>query len=486
MAKITVNKLVSLILEEIKNEQPLNRPIYFKSLDDVLNYLGDSVEQPETEMGEMANKRKSANFQQIDPPLRIPITDLSPESKPIKKIICKDPVTGELIEDIIIADEQVTLPSTTRAEGLICVKFQNYAEEANPDRPKTPKEFVVMPEKLYWKYEPRSKKFGTEYKKPDYSIPKPGETEHEKEVREKKPLSNNERWAKYYVIHPAINNLFSRRDILNRLDVSLIPETWAGILRTERTTNKEIRFNFGGNGKSINIEYYAVKDFDDVKMEDGTIKSGIEAALEEIFKTRMDLEMGVDTETRTRNRSKTKPREYANYIYRKGGNWDAIQRIYDEEQFKNAGEYTRILKLLKQNIQEGKKGLNVFSKLFIDGDVTGGGDYVLRAKFISELNYRTVEGGTGKSMGELIPPIFAEVRRPLPEGAGNNPNFSVRGNKEFFGKQGEGIFKDLMDKLGQEIIDKIQPDEVLTKITGILIPSNVNKEFLNLAGGEGF
>ena len=481
MAKITVNNLVSLILEEIKNEQPLNRPI--KSLDDVLNYLGDSGEQPEAEMGEMANKRKSANFQQIDPPLRIPITDLSPESKPIKKIICKDPVTGELIEDIIIADEQVTLPSTTRAGGLICVKFQNYAEEANPDRPKTPKEFVVMPEKLYWKYEPRSKKFGTEYKKPDYSIPKPGETEHEKEVREKKPLSNNERWAKYYIIHPVINNLFARQDILNRLDVSLIPEIWAGQLRTERTTNVEKRFSFGGNGKTINIEYYAVKDFDDIKMEDGTIKSGIEAALDEIFKTRMDLEMaGTDMKERERVRSKTKPREYANYIYQQGGNWEAIQRIYDEQQFKNAGEYTKILKLLKQNIQEGKKGLNVFSKLFIEGDVRGD-QYLLRGAFKVELNYRTVEGGTGKSLGELIPSVFVQLSSQLPMGV-RPEDMTIRNNKDFFGKRGEdgritGMFPDFMDMLGDELIDKINPDEVLTKITGILIPSNVNKEFLN-------
>lgn len=478
MAKLTVNKLVSLILEEIKGIESLNKPIYFKRFEDVLNYLGDSGEQPETEMGEMANKRPGATFQKLEPPMRIPVSELSSESKPFKRIVSKDPVTNELIEGVIIADEQVTLPSTTRAEGLICVKFQNYAEEANPDRPRTAKEYVVIPEKLYWKYEPRSKKFGTEYKKPDYSVPKPGETEHQKEVREKKPMTNNERWAKYYVINPAINNLFSRRDILNRFDVSLIPEIWAGVLRTERTTNRELRFSFGGNRPTLNLEYYAVKDFDDVQQEDGTMKSGIEVALEEVFKTRMDLENGVDIESRKRNRSKTKPREYANYIYRMGGNWDAIQRIYDESEFKNAGEYTRILKLLKKNIQEGKKGLNTFSKLYVDGDIQGQ-EYVLRAKLTVEMNYRTVETTKGKTVNNLIEPIFVEVRAPLP--AGTTPeDMTVRANKEFFGKAGEpGIFTTLMGKLGDEIVNKVEPDEVLTKITGILIPSNVNKEFLN-------
>jgi hypothetical protein len=456
--------------------------MYFKSLNAIIDYFGMNENPPETEMGEMANIRPTAVVEKLDQPMRIPIVELDSTSKLRGPIISLDPDTNELVEGVIIGDEIVTLKSETRPDGLVCLKFQNYSGESNRDRPKKPKEYVVLPEKYYSQHEPRSKKWGTAYKKPDYTVPIPGETERQKEVREKKPETNNERWAKYYVINPSINQLFSRQEILSRFDVSLIPEIWAGPLRTERTTNREIRFSFGGNRPTINLEYYAVHDFEDVEQEDGTVISGIEAALNDVFMTRMDMEQGVDVKARQRARSKTKPREYANYIYRRGGNWAAIQRIYDENEFKNAGEYTKILKLLKKNIQEGKASLNTMSKLYIDGDAVGN-EYILRAKFEAQMNYRTAQTSRGTTVKDLIQPIFVEYRAPLPEDI-NVESMTIRNNREFFGTaENPGIFQALINKLGNELIDKIEPDEVLTKLTSIIVPENISKEFAGPEGG---
>jgi len=463
MAKTSVDKLVSLILEEIKGRLSPDKPVFLSSWGDVMKFfsIGAPEQAQEIEMGEMANIKKIPR--KLDTPLKLNINELDQsQSTALPKIVSLDPDTNEFVEDVIIGDEVITMPN-----GVEVLKFFNYGEEEKLDRAKKVSAYVVLPENIFYKHPPRNVKMGTKYVPTDLNIEPEGESEEERDARLKKLARQNEAYAKKYVIYPSINNFFSRRDILNRLDVSLVPETWAGPLRTERTTNKEIRFHFGGNGKAINIEFYAVRDL-----------SSIEEALDEILKTRMDIEDGADVENRQRKRSSTKPREYANYIYTRGGNWDAIQRIYDEENFKQAGEYTRILKLLKQNIQKGQMGLNTFSKLVIDGDVSGN-DYILRGKFDCTLNYRTVEKGTGNKAGEIVPPLYAEIRRALPPEVRNDPDFSIRKNKNFFGtRDGEGIFADLMKKLGDEMMTKINPDEVLNKIMTLLIPTNVSRDFL--------
>jgi len=465
MAKIDVDKVVSLILEQInRGGAAPNRPVYLANWSDVVSFFDlNSAETHEEEMGEMANIKKIPR--KLDEPIRLHITELDQtQSTSLPKIVSLDPDTNEFVEDTIIGDEVITMPN-----GVEVLKFFNYGEEEKLDRGNKVSAYVVLPENIFYKHPPRNVKMGSQYVPKDLSIAPEDETEEERDARLEKIARQNEAYAKRYVIQPAINDFFSRRDILNRLDVSLIPETWAGPLRTERTTNKEIRFQFGGNGKSVNIQYYAVKDI-----------SSIEDALDDILKTRMDIDAGgADVVNRQRTRSSTKPREYANYIYTRGGNWDAIQRIYDEEHFKEEGEYTKILKLLKKNIQEGKMGLNTFSKLFIDGDMAGN-DYVLRGKFTCTLNYRTIEKGTGNKAGPIIPDLFAEVRRPIPPEILRDPDFSIRKNPDFFGKKGgDGIFTDLLKKLGDEMIAKINPDEVLNKIMTLLIPTNVSKDFLN-------
>jgi hypothetical protein len=161
-----------------------------------------------------------------------------------------------------------------------------------------------------------------------------------------------------------------------------------------------------------------------------------------------------------------------------------MQRIFDETQFKSEGEYTKILKLLKQNILKGQKGMNVKSKLSVKGMLEGS-EYVLRGQFKVTMNFRSVGTQTGTSAGDLIQPINVEVRRKLSEEQLADPKFSIRKNKNFFGKASgveggeKGIFVELMSQLGQKILAEVNPDDVLTKISELLVPANVDKEFLN-------
>ena len=481
MAIITINQLVSRILEQINRIPQLDKPMYFKSLGEIINYFDLPQELPYGEIDEMANKRLNAQVIKLDQPMRIPVVDLDPTSKIRTPIISLDPDTNELVNGVIIGDEIVILESNTRPEGLKCLKFQNYAGESNSDRPKKAKEWVVLPEKYFSHYEPRSKRWGTEYRKPDYSIPVPGENERRMKTRENKDFSNNERWAKYYVINPSINNLFSRPDILNTLDLSLIPEIWAGPLRTERTTNREILFSFGGNRPTINLKYNAVRDFEDEILEDGTIIPGIAAALNDIINIRLELENGNSIEARKRYRSKFMPRTYSG-----NARWSALQRIYDESEFKKAGEYTKILKLLKKNSQKGRVGFNTESILTIEGDIRDN-DYVLRCKFEAEMNFRAADEKLGKNTKNLITPIYASVIAPLPQNI-DPEEMTIRNNKEFFGVIGttgpygvgssRGIFQNLMNKLGEEIINKIDPNVVLTTISRLLNPENISNVFI--------
>lgn len=498
MKSITPDKLVSMILEEINKSLAPDKPMYFNSLEDVARYYGfDKQQTPshETEVAEMANIVKQ--FRKLADPLYIPINELSQETKStLPKVRCLDPQTNQITEDVIIGDEVTELPN-----GVEMLRFQNYAEGVDPnanketedqrsnkgtyDRPKLA-HYVVLPENIFFSHPPRNKKYNTAYVPHDLSIDPPNESPEDKETRITKLSKENEAYAKRYVIFPAINNVFGKKEILDRLDVALIPETWANIYRTERTTNKEVHLNFGGNGTDINAEFYAIRDFDDKKSVDENgnpiVISGLENALNDIIKTRMDIEDGV--ENRERKMSETKPREYANYIYTKGGNWPEIQRIYDEAQFKNEGEYTKILKLLKQNILKGQKGMNVKSKLNITG-ILEESEYILRGKFDVSMNFRSVGTQTGKSAGDLIRPITVEVRRKLSDEQIADPKFSIRKNKNFFGKASgteggeKGIFVELMNQLGQKILTEVNPDEVLTKISELLVPANVDKEFLN-------
>ena len=135
------------------------------------------------------------------------------------------------------------------------------------------------------------------------------------------------------------------------------------------------------------------------------------------------------------------------------------------------------LKLLKKNIQKGEKRVNVMSKLYIDGDVVDGNQYKLRAKFTTILNHRE-ENKTTITTSKYTPDIFAEVTRPLPEDI-EPEQFTIRNNIEFFGtKAGGGIFFELMDKLGEKILQTLDPDDAIDTLTKILVPSALDIDAL--------
>lgn len=455
----SIKRLVGLILEEIEKQNVGNDPIFFGSSSDVLKFIqsrngGNGVDM---DMSEMANIRYSEET--LPDYMYIPVSELSPKSVNVPdKIVCLDPATNEMVEGVIIGNKVRTWPE---APELKFLAFVNYGKSLGIDRKDYTTQYVLIPENIFRQHKPRTKDFGMMYTKKDLETSPEGETEEEKKKRLKLIKSNNEGYVKRHVIYPSINHFFSQPKILNRLDISLIPEIWATSMRTERTTNREKRFKWGDNGRSLNIEFYSVKDIND-----------IDSVLDDIFNTRMDLEDGV--ENRERKMSKTKPREYSNYIYRRGGKWNAIQRIYNADEFKKAGEYTKVLKLLKKNIQKGEKGVNTMSRLVIEGDVVDDRFYELRAKFTVELNYRTISGDEPQSAGELIDPIYVSVRKELPEEAITDGDFTVKKYKGFFGTNGQdGIFTELFKKMGDEMMSKINPDEVLNKITELATPADI-------------
>ena len=56
-------------------------------------------------------------------------------------------------------------------------------------------------------------------------------------MRLKKLSVQKESNAKRFGIFPVINNIFSRHDVLDKLDECLIPETWGTRLRVEHIRN---------------------------------------------------------------------------------------------------------------------------------------------------------------------------------------------------------------------------------------------------------
>jgi len=471
MKKVTMQKLVSLILEEIKKTDLPDEPIFFKDPTDAIAFIDRFMdsEPKQSEVAEMANVTYTSR--KLDQPLRIPVADLSRESRNVPKVISKDPETGEMVEGVIIGDEIRTYPQAPEFEFLA---FVNYAVPQGPiDKKQYMTHLVYIPENTYYKLSqiPRTKKFGTEYTgSPLYTAPE-GETKKGREERLEKLSRQKEGYSKRYVLHNALNKFFSRRDILDRLDTSLIPEIWGSPLRTERVTNEEQKMKFGGNGWAINAEYYSVKDI-----------TNVEEAIDEIMRVRMDLEGGVTN--RERRRSETKPREYSDYIYRHGGRWQAIQRIFDENRFKSEGEYTRILKLLKKNIQKGEKAFNTFSKLIIEGDKTDGDIYRMRAKFTVQLNVRPEKvnergqevSDIGKTVDDIIRPIFSSIDIDIPDEYLDDPEFNARKYPEFFFM----AIARLLSELGGKILTEINPDEVLGKIIELVTPEGIENPVMGI------
>jgi hypothetical protein len=482
MKKDSVDSLVSLIIEQINewgnDSFPSDQFTFIDSLEKYEDvFFGQDQEQPAevgaevgaevpAEVDEMAQPSKHP-IEKLPEPLRIPVNMLTKGGKTpyIPKIVTLDPLTNEMVEGMIISDEYHTMPNGDRV-----LRFYNYGEEPKVDRAKRRLRYVVLPENRYLSDLPRSSAMGTKYVRPDYETTPANETEEDKEKRLARIAAIKEANAKRYGIFPIVNDVFSRHDVLDRLDICLIPETWATTKRTEHTTNVTKLKKFGGTSPEIDADFYAVRDI-----------LNVDEAINSVMDLRADLAMGAmgDEEqafdiNRPRETSSAVPRRHANYIYTKGGNWSGKQRVHDPEFFKKAGGKTMVYHLNSKNIQEGLKELNVESVLhlrgFIDNDINGGDQYILKATFTSTLNARNLTSGAGENRGSLIDPIIVSLIKPLPKDF-DVDTFTLDANPEFFVNEGKarggkktGFLPSLISRLGDAIMANVDPDDVQQRI----------------------
>jgi len=479
MGKTTVNKIVSLILEQINAHTTEDfAPDKFTFIDSLEKYEDvffgkDGVEdqnQPvetgvEAEVDEMAQPSKHP-IEKLPEPLRIPVNMLTKGSKTpyIPRIVTLDPITNEMVEGVVITDEYHTMPNGDRV-----LRFYNYGEELKVDRAKRRLRYVVLPENRFMADLPRSTAMGTQYVRPDYETAPPNEPRYDKEKREKRLLAIKEANAKRYGIFPVINDMFSKHEVLDHLDICLIPEAWATSRRTEHTTNKIILKKFGGASPEIDADFYAARDI-----------LNINDAVNNVLDLRADLALGAIGQegqtfdiNRPREASSHVPRRHANYIYTKGGNWAGKQRVHDPNFFQRAGGKTMVYHLNSKNIQEGLKELNVESVLHLAGNIVEtnyDNDYILTATFTATLNARNLTSGSGEDRGPLIQPVTVSLLKPLPEDY-DPATFNLDKNMEFFVNEGRtrssnksGFLPALIDRLGNAILETIDPDDVQQRI----------------------
>ena len=476
MGKVTINKIVSTIIEQINAHAVEDfAPDEFTFIDslekyeDIFSGNAEDENQPveagvEAEMGEMAQPSKHP-VEKLPEPLRIPVNMLTKGSKTpyIPRIVTLDPVTNEMVEGVVITDEYHTMPNGDRV-----LRFYNYGEEPKVDRAKKRLRYVVLPENRFMSDLPRSTAMGTQYVRPDYETEPEDESPRDKEARLKRIAAIKEANAKRYGIFPIINDVFSRHEILDHLDICLIPETWATTQRTEHTTNVIKLRKFGGTSPEIDADFYAVRDI-----------LNVNEAVNNVMDLRADLAMGaMEGEeqqfdiNRPREVSSRAPRRHANYVYTKGGNWEGKQRVHDPNFFENAGGKTMIYRLNSKNIQEGLKELSIESVLHLKGDIAENStSYILSATFTATLNARNLTSGAGENRGLLIEPITASLSKPLPENIEDINNFTLDSHPEFFVNEGRsrsgkktGFLPALIDRLGNAVIETIDPDEVQQRI----------------------
>ena len=472
MKSITIDKLVSIILERLNetNDQyifidKLEKYPELYQPEETNQYSEPQYADKELALAEVNMQRDEV--EKLPEPMRIPVNKLTAGKRTtIPKIISMDPATQQPVEDMVISDVILIMPSGDRV-----LTFINLGEPIPRKEDQFERRYVVLPrgvgeENKYMADKPRSARTGNPYQSPDLSEPE-NETPEDKKIRLERIRTIKEANAKRYGIFPIINDVFSKTTVMDHLDICLIPEPWAGPNFTEHTTNKTVLKTFGGVSPDIDCNFIAVRDL--INVDD---------AINEVMDLRMALATGPDDpdnrEQRNREPSKHMPRQHANYIYTKGGNWEAKQRVHDPNFFKKAGGKTPIYELLSKNIQEGLKTINVKSVLDVKGSIEGN-EYILHGIFTAELNCRNLTTGEGESTGNLFTPIEITVNKPLPEDI-DTGNFSLEQNTDFFIDQGRtnskisrtGFLPDFINKIGSAIVDNVDPDDVLQKMSQLV------------------
>jgi len=503
MAKIPIKHLVSLIIEQINTKGELNRlfppdkdvyiddlskyPILFEPVQDAEDATPEQGQEPQSNIDldrskirtlepevepelAMVAEGKPPKFPRHTIPevIRIPAEELyvAEGSNPPGRVVCEDPETGEMVEGVVISNVIMTLPS-----GKEVLVFRNHGEPSKVDKPVVNTRYVVLKESRdiinrYMKFLPR----GDMWQNPiDRDVletllanpPGPDATPEEQEAYDKKVSTLQNARAKRYALYPLINRMFSDHELLDKLDISLIPETWATPIRTEHTTNvseSQVK-SFGGTSAEIDADFYSVRDMTDVQM-----------AIDNVMDLRADLALGaLEDDEREREVSTAVPRRHANMVYR-NGNWFAKQRVHDEEFFRREGGKTPRYELLSKNIQEGDKKVTVESVLDVKGQIEGD-NYGLISTFTATLSVRHPETDAGVTVGKLFEPIVTRLRKPLVDDKDrpiNPETFTLENNIKFFVNEGRivrdsrtGFLPDFFQLTGENIKNNINPDAVL-------------------------
>jgi len=511
MPKTTIKNLVSLILEQINPKDrldylfPPDQYVYIQNIYDYPELLEKPEEagepednvrqlQPEPEMepelqmaaegvlSEMAKDWTSLLVKRkLNEVMRIPanMMVLSPKSlakiPEVPKIVCLDPETNELVEGVAIGDTLLITPS-----GHEVLVFYNHGLEQKIDRLKKQANFCVLKdtweddngreveaEFVYKKANVRGAKYGRPVER-DPQGKLAGEIEAEEDAEKKRALERRLKHiqdsnAKRYGIFVAINQMFDSPDVLNRLDSALIPETWGTPKRTERTWNKIQNQNPGGDSPNVKIDFISVRDLETVQF-----------AINDVMELRTQLAMDQEVAEREREPSQQMVRSHGGNSY-PGGLWVAGQRVADAEDFQRAGGKTRVYGLLSKAIQEGKMAVTIQSTLLLEG-YTNGEEYVLSAKF-SSIMFDRGKVHKGK-------PLFDEInvtkRKEFVDEKGrpyDPETFTVEKNTEFFINEGRkadmglersGFLPDLLNDLSAQIIEQVDPDEVIAEMIRII------------------
>ena len=518
MAKTTIKNLVSLILEQIDTRAelemtfPRDQYIFVENIYDypelfqtsgAVNQPDDKIRQlqpddkirylqpePELDMvAEMAGGKPSVYpiTTMEEGYLRIPANIMTRTKKSIAKmphmpkIVSLDPETNEFVDGVAIGNEILLTPT-----GYEVLAFQNYGVSPKPDRQSKKTMYVILKEgwendervNVFLGANVRGKQYGREIDRDpqatlrtkiaemDAIIADPNSTDDEKRTAmgEKEKLVTRllhvqEGNSKRYAIFIAINQMFDSPAVLNHLDSVLVPEAWATPRRTEASWLVVKRHSSGAESPAIDIDFISAKDFDTV-----------DSALNQSMEIRMELADDEQAEQRKREISKQMTRSHGDRSYG-GGGWSTGQRVADLNTFTREGGKTRVYELLSKAIQEGEMTVSTESTLKLVGNVEGE-EYTMTATFSGRMFDRG-DNGLGRSTGPLFDPITVGLRKPFVDEHGepyDPETFTVEQNVDFFIDGGRSSWMDirrtgylptLLQSLADEIINQINPDDVL-------------------------
>jgi len=400
MNKITRNKLISLIKEEID-----------------LHERGRGNPSKDWNIIELSNNQ---------------VYDVSNLKTPLDGTIeCINPNLPSDHPDYEKKFENILFPKQLRVSpnGTVVAEFNNIVngkkeinffilEGENVER---------LPRRLL-KYPPRSKVAGTTYKGPSCSLKEEG-------------------YVKRYLIYPTINNFFSRMDVSNKLNSLGLPNISAKSKFTEPITNVKRIMRY--NGPEICFELNTNIDFEDVS-----------DALNQIISYREAESRGEAPQMLISNGIKNQVRKYGGQIY-KGGKWVQAQRVLSTEYFDRTPILRLFMKAVQEGkIQYSV--MSEFEVMGEPNE--NGTTYDLYMEFRFHRTYRRFDQKINfvdvKKMKpeRILDPIKVKVSKSIPENV-DIKTFSFHTHSGFFNQ----IMNEGLEQMSQKIMN-IDPNTVLPEI----------------------